>query len=135
MPAGFRADGAPFGLTLLGPAFTEARLTGLGAALHHAAGGTTPLPPPALGAEEVPLLAIGAHMAGLPLNGQLLGHGGRFLRTARTAPVYRLQDLGNRPGMVRVADGGGVAVQGELWALPGSAPSWPRSRRRSASAT
>ncbi|MEN0075678.1 MAG: amidase, partial [Paracraurococcus sp.] len=39
------------------------------------------------------------------------------LRAARTAPLYRLHDLGNRPGRVRVADGG-VAVAGELWALP-----------------
>lgn len=128
VPAGFRADGAPFGVTLVGAAFEEARLAGLGAALHHAAGvpmGATgapappPPPPPALGAEEVPLLAIGAHMAGLPLNPQLRGHGGRFLRAARTAPIYRLHDFGNRPGMVRVPDGGGGGtVEGELWALP-----------------
>jgi allophanate hydrolase len=118
VPAGFRPDGAPFGVTLLGPAFAEARLAGLGAALHHAAGGAAPPTPTALAAEEVPLLAIGAHMAGLPLNGQLRGHGARFLRAARTAPVYRLLDLGNRPGMVRVAEGEGVAVEGELWALP-----------------
>lgn len=126
VPAGFRTDGAPFGVTLVGPAHAEALLGGLGAALHHAAGltlGATgapcPAPPtaPALAPEEVPLLAIGAHMAGLPLNPQILRHGGRFLREARTAPLYRLHDLGNRPGMLRVG-AGGVAVAGELWALP-----------------
>jgi allophanate hydrolase len=114
------------GVTLVGPAFSEARLAGLGAALHAAAGVglgalDLPVPPapdptgPAPG--EVALLAIGAHMAGLPLNGQIIGHGGRFLRPAQTAAAYRLHDLGNRPGMVRVAEGG-VAVAGELWALP-----------------
>ncbi|MBK1660390.1 allophanate hydrolase [Paracraurococcus ruber] len=126
VPAGFRADGRPAGVTLVGPAFAEARLAGLGAALHAAAGVTlgalgAPVPPPPappdLAPDEVPLLAIGAHMAGLPLNPQLRRHGGRFLHAARTAPLYRLHDLGNRPGLVRVA-AGGVAVAGEVWALP-----------------
>jgi len=126
VPAGFRGDGRPTGVTLVGPAFSEARLAGLGAALHAAAGvtlaaGTQPVPPAptplALGADELPLLAIGAHMAGLPLNPQMLRHGGRFLASVETAPLYRLHDLGNRPGMVRLAEGG-VAVAGELWALP-----------------
>jgi allophanate hydrolase len=76
-----------------------------------------PAAPPALGADEIPLLAIGAHMAGLPLNVQARRHGARFLRAARTAPRYRLYDLGNRPGLLRVAEGG-VAIAGELWALP-----------------
>ncbi|WP_236033405.1 allophanate hydrolase [Belnapia mucosa] len=126
VPAGFRPDGRPFGVTLVGPAFAEARLAGLGAALHATAGvglgamgGTVPPPPapPELGPGELPLLAIGAHMAGLPLNPQLLRHGGRFLAEVRTAPLYRLHDLGRRPGLVRVEQGG-VAVAGEVWALP-----------------
>ena len=45
------------------------------------------------------------------------GFGGRFLRAARTAPTYRLFDLGNRPGMIRAASGG-AAILGEIWALP-----------------
>ncbi|WP_211259359.1 allophanate hydrolase [Belnapia moabensis] len=126
VPAGFRGDGRPFGVTLVGPAFSEARLAGLGAGLHASAGvglgalgGAVPAAPepPALTSDELPLLAIGAHMAGLPLNPQLLRHGGRFLGKARTATVYRLHDLGGRPGMVRVGEGG-VAVAGEVWAVP-----------------
>jgi allophanate hydrolase len=129
VPAGFRGDGRPFGVTLVGPAFSEARLAGLGAVLHTAAGvgfgaigGVVPEAPepPALAADELPVLAIGAHMAGLPLNPQLARHGGRFLGEARTAPVYRLHDLAGRPGMVRVGEGG-VAVAGEVWAVPAAA--------------
>jgi allophanate hydrolase len=121
VPAGFRGDGAPAGVTLVGPAFSEGMLAGLGAALHHAAGLGPPPPPPApLAPGEIALLAIGAHMSGLPLNGQLREAGGRFLRAARTAPSYRLFDLGNRPGMLRAAEGG-AAIAGEIWALPAAA--------------
>ncbi len=112
VPAGFRADGVPAGLTLVGPAFSEARLAGLGAALIGEA-----CAPPVLAADELPLFAIGAHMAGLPLNPQMLRHGGRFIREARTAPIYRMHDLGVRPGLLRVADGG-MSLAGEVWALP-----------------
>ena len=129
VPAGLRADGRPAGITLVGPAFAEARLAGLGAALHTAAGVglgalglTVPPPPapPALAADELPLLAIGAHMSGLPLNPQMLRHGGRFVAEASTAPLYRLHDLGGRPGLVRTGPGG-AAVAGELWAFPAAA--------------
>lgn len=37
-PAGFRADGLPLGLTLLGPAFTEAKVAAIAAAHHRATG-------------------------------------------------------------------------------------------------
>jgi allophanate hydrolase len=112
IPAGQRPDGRPCGVTLVGPAFSEARLAGLATAML---GETTV--PPMLAGDEVGLLAIGAHMSGLPLNPQALRHGGRFIAEAMTVPHYRLYDLGNRPGMVRVAHGG-VAVAGEIWAFP-----------------
>jgi allophanate hydrolase len=101
------------GVTLVGPAFSEARLAGLGAALLGEA-----LPKAPLAEDEIALFCIGAHMSSLPLNHQVLGHGGRFLRAAATAPEYRLFSLGNRPGLVRAAGGGAIA--GEVWALPAS---------------
>ena len=42
VPAGFRPDGLPFGVTLIGPAFAERPLLDLGARLHAAAGPTRP---------------------------------------------------------------------------------------------
>jgi allophanate hydrolase len=60
-------------------------------------------------------------MSGLPLNGQLRDRGGYLLQSTRTAPRYRLYALPggppHRPGLVRVADGGG-AIEVEVWALP-----------------
>jgi allophanate hydrolase len=128
LPAGFH-DGTPFGVTLLAPAWAEAALCGFGAALHHAAGLTlgatdaetpTPAAPPRLGQGEAALFCIGAHMAGLPLNHQVTELGGRVLRPAATAADYRLFDLGGRPGMVRVQQGG-ASIIGEAWALPRAA--------------
>jgi allophanate hydrolase len=116
------------GGVLLGPAWSEGRLAPLADLLHRqfakTVGGTTQrLPPPGepnpLEANETALFCIGAHMSGLPLNGQLTAVGGRFLRETQTQPVYRLLALGNRPAMIRAADG--AAINGEVWALPTAA--------------
>ncbi|AEV86994.1 allophanate hydrolase [Actinoplanes sp. SE50] len=68
----------------------------------------------------LPLLVVGAHLTGQPLNHQLTEPGGRFLRAVRTAAHYRLHALPTdppKPGLVRVA-AGGAAIEGEVWALP-----------------
>lgn len=44
--------------------------------------------------------------------------GARFVREARTAPVYRLWSIGDRhPAMVRTATGG-AAIVVEVWDVP-----------------
>ena len=125
VPIGFSPTGTPIGGVLLGPAWSEGRLAPLADALHRRFAATTgatgqPIPPAAhpdvLAADETGLFCIGAHMAGLSLNSQITGAGGRFVREATTEPCYRLYALGNRPGMVRTADGS--AITGELWAVP-----------------
>ncbi|GAA4604978.1 allophanate hydrolase [Actinoplanes octamycinicus] len=68
----------------------------------------------------LPLLVVGAHLTGQPLNHQLTSPGGRFVRAARTAPRYRLHALPTeppKPGLVRVATDG-AAIEGEVWELP-----------------
>jgi allophanate hydrolase len=128
VPIGFGPDGAPIGGVLLGPAWSEGRLAPLADALHRRFSSTVgatglALPeaadPDALAADETALFCIGAHMSGLPLNGQITALGGRFLREAATVAGYRLFALGNRPGLVRAADGSSIA--GEVWALPTAA--------------
>ena len=79
-----------------------------------------PLPDaPAQG--EIALAVVGAHLSGMPLNGELTSHGARFLAAAQTAPDYRLFALDTqprKPGLLRVAAGQGAAIAVELWALP-----------------
>ncbi len=129
VPAGFGVDGLPFGVTLVGPAWSEGRLAALADTVHRHFATTVgatgqPLPPAAapdgLGDDETALFCVGAHMSGLSLNHQVVALGGRFPRASRTAPDYRLFALGKRPGLLRVA-AGGAAIAGELWALPTSA--------------
>ena len=132
VPGRFRADGLPAGVTLVASAGRDAALAGLGAALHAAAGvpmGATGAPlaralgPSAARAagEEIELAVVGAHLSGLPLNGELTALGARFLRAARTVPEYRLHALPGdgprRPGLLRVPAGEGHRIETEVWAL------------------
>jgi allophanate hydrolase len=118
VPAGFGSDGLPVGVTVLGPAWSEGRLAAIADHIHRSFthGLAQPVPVDPLGVDETALFCIGAHMSGLPLNHQITGLGGRFIRTAATAPHYRLHALGNRPGMLRAEPG--AAIAGEVWAMP-----------------
>ena len=62
------------------------------------------------------LFVNGTLMRGLELHANL--HGATFLGEAVTLPCYRLYSIADRhPGMFQVSDAG-VAVQGELYAVP-----------------
>jgi allophanate hydrolase len=139
VPAGFRPDGLPFGITFFGPAWTDARLETWGEAFHRATGtalGATgqPLPkegPPApvpapSEAGRLLLAVVGAHLRGQPLNHQLTDRGGRWVRSARTADCYRLYALAGttppKPGLLRVGPGGGSPIEIEVWSL--DPPAW-----------
>ncbi len=132
LPAGFRADGLPFGITLIAPPLHDTWLCALGAAYHQRLGGTLgatrfALPPapaavPAIAPDEVPLAVVGAHLSGLPLNRQLTERGARLLRRCRTAPNYTLYALPNtqppKPGLVFTDNTSGHAIDVEVWAVP-----------------
>ncbi len=71
---------------------------------------------------EMAVAVVGAHLSGLPLNGELRELGGRLLETTMTAADYRLYALEGappaKPGLLRVDDGKGAAIEIEIWALP-----------------
>lgn len=132
VPTTRQGEGPAGSLTLIARAGRDGAIAAIGASLHHACGspiGATGLGPPAPITPEAPadgemvIAAVGAHMSGLPLNHELTSRGGRFLRTAQTAPQYRLYALAGgppiRPGLVRCGPGeSGGAIALELWALP-----------------
>ena len=132
VPSSLRPDGLPFGITLIGPCGSDWQLADLGQRYHHATGLTqgalgTPLPPPqaiaALApAATVDVVVVGAHLAGLPLNGQLTERGAVLVRSTATAPDYQLFALPGtvppKPGLLRVAPGQGHAIAVEVWRMP-----------------
>ena len=131
VPASLRADGVPFGVTLLAPAGQDTALAAIGRQFHHATGlplGALGYKPPPLAAGgatpaagEIAIAVVGAHLSGMPLNGELRAGGGRLLERSATAPHYRLFALAGtkppKPGLLRVKNGAGTAIEVEMWAL------------------
>lgn len=132
VPAGMRPDGLPFGITLIGPCASDWQLCELGQRFHHATGltqGATgealPPPRPIAGLKTpatVRVAVVGAHLSGMPLNGQLTERGATLLSAARTAPHYRFFALPGtvppKPGLLRVAPGTGAPIAVEIWQMP-----------------
>jgi allophanate hydrolase len=137
VPNGFRADGLPTGITLLGPWGSDARLFALAGAYQRQLGGPlgatgVSLPAPAQEeksalvapvADVVRLAVVGAHLSGMPLNRELTDRGAQLVRTVRTAPLYQLFALPGttppKPGLVRVGpEQIGAAIEVEVWDLP-----------------
>jgi len=125
LPVAPREDGRPGSVTLIGRADADGRLATEASRLTQAVAGiAAPAMPAEPADDEMAIAVCGAHMAGLPLNGQLLELGGRFLHEARTAPCYGFHALAGgppaRPGLVR-RESGGHAIALEIWALPQTA--------------
>lgn len=117
VPMGVRPDGMPAGLQVMGPAWSDDALAALAAAFVG-----EPAPPPALPTTPVvPLVVVGAHLEGMPLNGQLTERGATLLAATTTAPRYRLYAMADttppKPAMVR-DDLDGAAIAVEVWAMP-----------------
>ena len=112
IPAGLRPNGLPFGVTLVGPAFSEAALLRVA--------GNTRAGTPAPGCIEVAV--VGAHLTGQPLNRELTARGARIVRTTKTAPGYRLFALRDtvppKPGLVREDGLAGPGIEVEVWSVP-----------------
>lgn len=132
LPGGFRADGLPAGITLIGRAWQDRLLADLGHRWQQArpwTGGATgralSLPSSRTNltamTETLTVAVVGAHLTGMPLNTQLTERGATLLESTVTAPAYKLFALANttppKPGLKRVADGG-ASILVELWSMP-----------------
>lgn len=133
LPAGFRPDGLPFGVSLIGQAFQESALLVLADRLHRGLTSTlggshrklaeTPTLPAITPPPGCLLMAVvGAHLTGQPLNWQLTERKGRLIHTCRTHPDYKLYALKGtvppKPGLIRVPEFEGPGIEVEIWALP-----------------
>jgi allophanate hydrolase len=124
VPAGFRSNGLPFGVSIIGPAFSDEALLAV-ADRYHEASAERPGPGVDIGAcppDCVTVAVVGAHLSGQPLNWQLTGCGSRLIKTCRTARGYRLYALDRtmppKPGLVRDDGFTGPGIEVEVWAVP-----------------
>jgi allophanate hydrolase len=127
VPAGFQANGLPFGITLCSTSGSDysvlqvaerlqgarVEFAGIGQKLQKVSVITADAP-------SIRLAVCGAHLSAQPLNHQLLELGATLVETTITAPRYRLYVLPGgppfRPGLVR--DVTGNAIEVEVWNLP-----------------
>jgi allophanate hydrolase len=116
-PAGFRSNGLPFGISFIGPAFSDEALLALA---HRYLGAKTLLFDKAPGCVE--LAVVGAHLTGQPLNPQLTQRGARLKKTCRTGRGYRLYALAGtgtpKPGLARDDQFQGPGIEVEVWNVP-----------------
>jgi allophanate hydrolase len=135
VPSGMSRSGLPFGVTFVAPGGSDAALAALGARWEAARAlplGHALRPPQAAdhvlharpaAAPTLAVAVVGAHLAGMPLHGQLLERGCRLIEATTTAPRYRLYALPGtvpaKPGLVRMAsDDDGVPIEVEVYEMP-----------------
>jgi len=133
IPAGFKANGLPFSVSLIGKAFTDDGLLQLADRLHRSLattlGGSTrkladtpAIEPPPTPPGCILMAVVGAHLTGMPLNWQMTQRNARLVRATRTHGDYRLYAVPNttppKPGLVYEPGFGGQGIEIEVWAMP-----------------
>lgn len=130
LPAGFREDGLPFGISLIAPAWHDRALADFGrqwqAHLQLPLGATgRPYPEKvksisAPSAQHIRVAVVGAHLTGMPLNFQLSTRQAVHVETTKTSANYALYALNGtippKPGLARQSNGQEIIV--ELWDVP-----------------
>src|SRR5690606_4442525 len=129
LPDGWRADDLPFCITLLAPAWQVSALSepnhrGPSHEPRYLRATGEDCKPSTAGTEVPPgytrVAVVGAHLRGMPLNGQLTERHAHFVEQTFTASHYRLYALPGttppKPGLVRSSQGASIAL--ELWDIP-----------------
>ncbi len=130
VPAGFRADGLPFGITFIAPAWHDTALADfaekwqkhlklpLGAVAKTLPEANSVMSAPS--AQHFRVAVVGAHLTGMPLNFQLTTRQAVHVETTTTSADYALYALPGtvppKPGLARQEAGQKIIV--ELWDIP-----------------
>jgi allophanate hydrolase len=143
VPAGFRAERQPFGVTLLGPAFTDRAQMQLAQHLQaswQSTVGATSTPVrvsskvsavrrstvavASRAQQSISVAVVGAHLQGQPPHRELTELGARLELSTRTAPRYKLYALAGtvpaKPGLVR-SNTPAAAIELEVYRLDAAA--------------
>ena len=130
VPAGFRADGLPFGITFIAPAWHDTALADfaekwqkhlklpLGAVAKTLPEANSVMSAPS--AQHFRVAVVGSHPTGMPLNFQLTTRQAVHVETTTTSADYALYALPStvppKPGLARQEAGQKIIV--ELWDIP-----------------
>lgn len=130
LPAGFRGDGLPSGISLIAPAWHDRALADfgrqwqehlqlpLGATERPYAEKVKSISAPS--AQHIRVAVVGAHLTGMQLNFQLTTRQAVHAETTKTSAHYALYALNGtippKPGLARQAQGQEIIV--ELWDVP-----------------
>ncbi|PRT54676.1 Urea amidolyase [Wickerhamiella sorbophila] len=136
IPASFRSDGLPFGITFMSEAFNDFALLELAQrflqTFENRQLGNTPAKvsqsgdtvgytlPDGCSRRTMQLAVVGAHLSGMVLNWQLRKVNSTLAFRAKTAPKYKLWALKTtppKPGLERVSSGGSP-IEVEVWDVP-----------------
>lgn len=141
IPVGFRSDGLPNGITLIGKKFTDYALLDLAKRFFQAnfPNGSRnfgiftdrqvttkddDLLGPSFSPENsIKLAVVGAHLKGLPLHWQLEKVNATYLSSPKTSKKYKLYALPKagpilKPGLRRVGEETGSKIQLEVYSVP-----------------
>jgi allophanate hydrolase len=122
LPEGRTPTDLPFGLTFIAAGGADVALLDLARRWQGLDSAPADAAAPSV-QPSLPIAVVGAHLSGLPLNGQLVERGAVLRESTRTAPAYRLLALPDtrppKPGLLRVAEGG-AAIELEVWDMPQS---------------
>ena len=147
LAAGLDTPGLPFGVTFIAPGASDAALARLGlmwesqlngplgasgragtgsaqsTSNHATSSHATDNQAWPASEPRMAIAVVGAHLSGMPLNGQLTQRGARFLAATHTSPHYQLFALPNttppKPGLQRAAvDAPAASIAVEVWDMP-----------------
>ena len=130
IPTQMAENGLPFGITLVGPTFSDRLLLSIAKRFQTTfdlpLGASSIKPqrlsvPPIGTASTIDVLVCGGHLKGLPLNWQLTERGAILKSKTQTAPIYRMYALAGgppyRPGLL-LDEENGAAIDVEIWMVP-----------------
>ncbi|MCB1615862.1 MAG: allophanate hydrolase [Pseudomonadales bacterium] len=129
VPMTFRENGLPNGITLFSMAFDDLKLLSIANTIEDLNNFNLGASPYKKNTKTssfsedgwVTVAVCGAHLEGLPLNGQLTRRNGYLLEKTRSAACYRFYALAGgppfRPGLMR-SEHGGAEIEVELWRVP-----------------
>ncbi|KAF4976777.1 hypothetical protein FZEAL_6610 [Fusarium zealandicum] len=134
IPAGFRPDGLPFGVTLISNQWQEPLLLAwargwFGEEIRALGATSVEIREPcvteaSIALTYIPIAVVGAHLSGFLLNKDLVSRGAKLATTTKTSAAYRLFALETecgpkKPGLQRMTPGHeGAKIEVEVWNLP-----------------